>query len=575
MNKRPSAPLCQALLRQVFERSALPMLITDIKGCICAVNPAMERSTGFGGGELLGQRPALLRSTLQGDEFYAAMWKQLRETMHWQGEIWNRRKDGRVFRELLSISPLLGADGHPSHYLGQYAGLSQDPLQCPTVGGSEVDRTTGVLTREGFIAAADRLGRRGEQMAVLTLDIERFTDINEHLGLEAGDRLLRQVAMRCTEVAASYGGRQLVGRVGADEFAVAWVPATAQSDARCAPDAVQALAQRFQDDVSGAYELGADQPVTVHVDAGVALARVGEHQAAEALLLASAARHDAHLGGAVRHYDAHDHLRLQTKALRAAIEQRQIGIALQPKVDLRSGALCGVEALARWTLADGGTVPPSTFIPLAEREGLIAALGEGVLEQALDWAAWARDTDRPTAVAVNFSAPQFHRESLVAEITQRLLAHRLPAKALELELTESILLGDTDTAMGALPALRALGLHLSIDDFGTGYSSLSYLFRFPVDRLKLDRSFIAPLTRDARSRTLVQAVIALAHQLGMRCVAEGIETPEQLALLREFGCDEGQGYLFSQPVTPLAAFELLHAEPPWARLFAAAPSLIA
>ncbi len=544
-------------LDQVFERSALPMLLTGLDGRICAVNSAFERHCGFRASELIGEKPSLLRANLQSEAFYAELWCQLLTRHSWQGEIWNRRKDGRVYRDWLNIRCLFDAQGYPSHYLGQYGSVGQEQPQPPR---DDIDAVTGVLSRTGFLAAADRLGRRGEQMAVLTLDIEQFTAINEQHGLEAGDRLLCLVALRCTQVAAGCGGRQLVGRVGADEFAVAWVPAGGESTP------VEQLAQRFHDGVSGHYELGDGLPLAVQVQTGVALATVGRHQAAEALLLASAARHDAQLGSAVRHYQAHDNLRLQTRALRAAIEQRQIGIALQPKIDLRSGALCGLEALARWQL-HGEAIAPAQFIPLAEREGLIGALGDLVLDQALDWAAWARDAGRPTPVAVNYSAPQFHRARLSDEILQRLRAHRLSAQSLELELTESILLDDSEAALDALAELRGLGLGLSIDDFGTGYSSLSYLCRFPVDRLKLDRSFIARLDQDARSRALVRSLIGLAHQLGLRCVAEGIETEEQLALLRDYGCDEGQGFLFAPPLSPLAAFELLRGELPWMTWF--------
>ncbi len=554
------------LAAQVFTRSSLPMLMTGLDGRICAVNAAMEHISGFSAAELVGERPSLMRSALQGPEFYAQMWTELLAQGRWQGEIWNRRKDGRVFRDWLAISSLLDEQGRVCHYLGQYSGLglasrSHEPVQA-------LDPGTGVLNREAFLAAANRLGRRGETMALMTLDIDHFTDLNERLGLEAGDRLLRLVAQRCTELAPACGLRQLVGRVGADEFALAWVPAAPTLPGVDPLRHVQTTAQHVHDAIGTCYELGAAAPVHIEVQTGVALATIGEHLAAEALLLASAARHDAQLGRCVRHYEAHDSERKRARALRAALEQQQISIALQPKVALDSGALCGFETLARWTLGDGGTVPPSQFIPLAEREGLIGTLGARVMEQALDWAAWARDAGHPTAVAVNVSAPQFHHAGFAQQVREQLRAYSLPSSALELELTESMLLDDTGSALDSLRALHELGLGLAIDDFGTGYSSLSYLSRFPVGRLKLDRSFVARIEHDARDRALVQALIALAHQLGLRCVAEGIETPQQLALLRAYGCDEGQGYLFSHPLSPLAAYELLGGNPPWQALFA-------
>jgi len=270
----------------------------------------------------------------------------------------------------------------------------------------------------------------------------------------------------------------------------------------------------------------------------------------------------------VRRYEAHDGLRQLTRALREALHEDRIQIALQPKVDLRTGALLGVEALARWTLENGQEVPPAEFIALAERQGLIAELGDSVLDQALRWAAAMSRQGPAVPVAVNFSAPQFHRRDLAARVQHALLTHGLAPDLLELELTESILLGDVDSALATLASLREMGLALSIDDFGTGYSSLSYLCRFPVTRVKLDRSFIHQMVSDGRTLALVRSVIELAHQLGLVCVAEGIETEDQLALLRELGCDEGQGYLFARPLPADAASDMLLTRWPWTALFA-------
>lgn len=567
------------LLLAVFVHASTPMLITDGRGIITHANKAFERVTGYGLPELRGQRPSLMRSHLQTDEFYRTMWTSLMIQQRWQGEIWNRRKDGRLFREWLSIAALPGGAGEPRHYLGTYSGLSMaqhDDAQALVM--SAVDTVTGLLNRRAFIDAAQKLHVSLGRLAIFTLDIDRFTEMNEQFGLSFGDQVLRQVALRCTQFAASMGGRCVVGRVGPDEFALAWAaePPLLASSASAATVAQQAA--RLRESVARSSELELGGAMVVTVSLGVAMldpladgvgAKPGS--AAEALLHASAARHEATVGDeCLQHYESQDGQRRMARALREAILADRIDIALQPKVCLRTGALLGLEALARWTGPDGEPVPPSEFIALAERRGLIGELGDRVLDRSLgqmaDWRA-AGLTEVP--VAVNFSAPQFHRRDMAVRIKQSLARHGLPPELLEVELTESILLGDADTALETLQTLRQTGIGLALDDFGTGYSSLSYLRRFPVSRLKIDRSFVTGIASDADLRHIVQAVITLAHQFGMRCVAEGVETIEELACLRAMGCDEGQGYVFARPMPANTVTEYLRDPTPWAALIAA------
>jgi len=558
------------LLRALFRASPAPMVVTDTAARIRHANPAFEQACGYTLAELVGRRPSMLRTPLQSDEFYRRMWHALQTRGRWHGEIWNRHKDGRVSRDWLAIVALRDAAGHATHYVGTYAGLAMPHLvqgRGADVGG--IDAVTGVLTRRGFIAAVERLHRSLGRLSVVTLDIARFTELNEQFGLDCGDMLLRQVALRCTQVAAASGGHCVVGRVGPDEFALALAPEAALRGA-AADGWVQRIAVRLREAVARSYELDAEHKVAVDVSLGVAVLEAGGGNAAEVLLHASAARQDATAdGGHLLHYHAHAGQRQLTRALREAIVADRIEIALQPKVQLCSGAIAGFEALARWTGPDGQPVSPGEFIPLAERRGMIAELGDRVLERALRTLSQWREAGRPLLpLAVNFSASQFHRHDAVARVEQAIARHGLPTRLVELELTESVLLGDVHAALGTLEALRALGLGLSIDDFGTGYSSLAYLRRFPVDCLKIDRSFVAELTTDRRTRQIVRSIIELTHQFGLRCVAEGIETVEQLALLRRLGCDEGQGYLFARPAAPEAMTDLLAGPLPWAPMFA-------
>ncbi len=460
--------------------------------------------------------------------------------------------------------PLDAAAWPPSEPASLPAPLSSGFEPRPAAAGAvDSDPLTGLPERRAFVTGAGLLhGQRGTA-TLLALDIDHFTDFNEQHGLAAGDALLREVALRCAHVARGAGGRWLLGRVGADEFALALLPPAGQD-----ADWLQPLLHALQAALGAPYRLPSGMVAAPSFAIGQADLRPG--RAAEALLHAGAARRHAAPGdGRIQHYeDRRDERRLE-QALRRAIDTDAIGLAFQPQVALDDGRLVGVEALARWTLPDGRVVPPSIFIALAERRGLVTALGERVLERALGTLARWRAAGLPLPVmAVNVSAPQFQQADAAARIAAALARHAVPAALLELELTESILLGQAQTALQTLHALRGLGVRLSIDDFGTGYSSLAYLRRFPIDRLKIDRSFVAEMAHDDSAREIVRLIVHLAQQLGLRSLAEGIETTEQLALLRTMGCDEGQGYLLGRPVTADALAGLLGA-PPWAAQLAA------
>lgn len=556
------------VLQQALQQAPAPILLTDDHGVILRVNAAFERATGYAASELRGNRPSMLKSGLQGDGFYRSMWAELADSGHWQGEIWNRRKDGRTFQECLSIVALRRPDGSVSHYLGMYSGLAS-PIQARAqmAEHGETDATTGLLNRCAFVCALQRLCEQRGLVHVLALDIDRFTDFNEQFGIAGGDAVLRQMALRCTQVGAGSGGSCIVGRVGPDEFALALV---APSQEETGKDWIQQVAAKLSAAVTMPCELEGAKKAALTASIGLASLAPGSGTAAEALLHASCARQQGDSGSqALQHYDTHDGQRRLAHALHEAIRLDQIELAYQPKVELCSGRLAGVEALARWTLADGTSVPPSEFIPLAERRGLIGLLGDRVLERAVgQLGQWrGQGLDLPV-VAVNFSALQFHRDNPARQVAQSLEHHDVPAHLLELELTESLLIGNMDAVMQSLKALRALGVTLSIDDFGTGYSSLAYLRRFPIQYLKIDRQFVADMADDHGAYEVVKMIVTLAHRLGLRCIAEGIETMEQLLRLRAMGCDEGQGFLLARPLSAENLATLLAGVLPWRELFA-------
>ncbi len=551
------------------------MVITDTTGQICHVNPAFEQATGYTLSELRGKQPTVMHSRMQSSDFYRRMWTALLQEGRWQGEIWNRRKDGRLFREWLSISALQQADGEVTHFLGVYSGLASSQLaeaQGEDYGG--IDAVTGVLGRHAFIKAAQRLHAGTGPLAFMALDITGFTDINEHHGLYCGDGLLRQVAHRCTQAAALSGAECVVGRVGSDEFALAWAIGSVDGEDR-PRDEVHRMADQMRLAVATRYQLDSGRSVDLRVSVGLAVlprsARQAANQtgfepgAADALLQASAARQAPGVANCgMQHYEGLEAERQLTRALREDIVAGRLDVVFQPKVNLGTSAPVGLEALCRWTGPDGQAVPPSVFIPLAERHGLIAELGDRVLESVLrSLARWHEGHLVLLPVAVNFSAAQFKRPDVVARVEAALARHRVPPHLIELELTESVLLEDFEAAVTTLQGLRRLGVTLSIDDFGTGYSSLAYMRRLPVHGIKIDRSFVADLVGDDRTRHVVATVINLAHRFGMQCVAEGVETFEQVQVLLELGCEQAQGYFFARPLGADALAPILAGRTPW------------
>lgn len=557
------------MLLQAMRESPAPMVLTEPDGCILKVNEAFECATGYVMDELVGRRPSMLRSGLQGRSFYSTMWASLGSQGRWQGDIWNRRKDGQLSHEYLTIVTLRGSDGVAAYHLGTYAEPgSQLSGSDRARRDAATDATTGLLSRKAFTEAADLLCEKSDIVHVLALDIDGFTELNELHGLASGDAVLRQMALRCTEVAAADGRAAVVARVGPDEFAIALADLHDGGDG-----AVQSFASRLYAKTALPFDLGEGKHIQISVSVGLSSLAKGCASAAEALLHASAARQEAVPGlPTLQCYEAQDGQRRMALALRDAVRLNQITLAYQPKVDLASGQLSGVEALARWVLPDGTSISPGEFIPLAERRGLIGLIGDSVMEQALaQLAAWQAQGLAAPVVAVNFSALQFQRQNYVQHVALALDRHGIPARLLEIELTESLLFGDIDAVMQSLKSFRDLGVALSIDDFGTGYSSLAYLRRFPVQYLKIDRQFVSAMGDDASACEIVRLIVDMAHRLNLRCIAEGIETEAQLELLQSMGCDEGQGFLLARPLDSGVMQAVLAGRRPWAALFESEP----
>ncbi|HUW37616.1 MAG TPA: EAL domain-containing protein [Rhodocyclaceae bacterium] len=549
------------LAAEVFGSSHEAIVVTDRNNRILTVNRAFTEVTGFSREEVAGHDPSLLASGRHGKEFFAQMWRSLVGNGYWQGEIWDRRKNGEVYPKWLSVSAVKGKDGEIANYVAIFNDISERKAAEEKIDFlAHHDPLTRlpnrVLLRDRFEQAVTVAEREQARVALLFLDLDKFKEINDSLGHTVGDELLVQISAR---LQACVRASDTICRQGGDEFIILL---------NAVPDvgAVSRIAQAILESVSEPIELSGDRLVT-SFSIGISLYPDDGRDFTTLLKMADTAMYHAkESGGNGLHFFTEEmnvnllqRLQLQNK-LRDALKNRELLLHYQPQIDLRSGAVIGFEALLRWDSPSEGLVPPARFIPIAEEGGAIVAIGEWVLNEAcLQAKKWIAKGLPPFVMAVNLSALQFKRGDICATVIGALARSGLPAAYLELELTESILLQNTENVLAHIGKLKALGLKLSIDDFGTGYSSLSYLKRLRVDKLKIDQSFVRDLADDAEDAAIARAIIQLGESLQLEIVAEGVETDAQLAILRDYGCQVAQGYRFCHP---------LPADLLWARLAA-------
>ena len=513
---------------------------------IIYVNDAFTRMTGYSAAEVLGRTPRLL----QGPRSSRATLDRLRAALtRWESitvEMCNYRKDGTEFWVEFSIVPVTNARGWYTHWVSVQRDITTrkqiDSLRHQAMHDALTELPNRVLLQDR-LAQALAAAPDAAPLALLLLDLDRFKEINDTLGHHVGDQLLQRIGPRVLELLRSV---DLMARLGGDEFAVL-LPGAGEA-------AASALASKILAALDIPFTLEG-QSLDVGVSIGIALAPAHGNDAATLLRRADVAMYIAkrgHLGAAVYDpaQDGNSPLRLGLMGeLRSAIAEDALLLHYQPKIDHITGRVNGVEALLRWSHPVHGLIAPDQFIPLAEQTGLIAPLTWWVLETALaQCRAWARD-GLVLGVAVNLSARTLHDLALPALIAGMLEKHGVPAGLLTLEVTESALMADPTRARNVLTQLAAQGICLAIDDFGTGYSSLAYLKRLPVHQLKIDRSFIQHLVEGGADAAIVASTIGLGHHLGLRVVAEGVETSEAWHLLAASGCDVSQGYHLSRPVT--------------------------
>jgi diguanylate cyclase (GGDEF)-like protein/PAS domain S-box-containing protein len=549
------------LAAMIFEEGEQAIMIASPDKIIIKVNKSFTAITGYSFAEAVGQKTSLLKSGKHDATFYQKMWATLNSLHYWQGEIWNKHKNGDCYPELMTIFEKRNAHHETENYIAVFSDITEQKITEQRINFmAYYDALTGlanrVLLHEHLNAAITRCLENHDLFAVMILDLDNFKVINDSLGHSVGDALLKEMAKRllsCTRP------EDTVSRLGGDEFVILLLDLgynrdeAADNAAQVAEKVRQKLAQPL---VIESHELRITVSIgiAIHTDCDNATHLV--RNADNALYHAKdVGRNNYQFFTAEMKNIANLRLEIENE-LRHALEHSQLELYYQAQVNIADNRICGAEALVRWHHPQKGLMQPANFIYIAEKTELIVLIGTWVIKTAcLQIAAW-KTLKPPISVeyiSVNVSARQFIQQDFVDLVINTVTETAINPKQLELELTESILIHDIDETLEKLKKLKAFGVRIAIDDFGTGYSSLSYLKSIPLDVLKIDKSFINTVTTDSNDAAIVQTIITLAKNLKIRVLAEGVETNEQLAFLREKDCDAFQGYLCSQPL-PIGDF---------------------
>ncbi len=537
------------LAAHVFRNALEATLITDPRGRILRINPMFTELTGYGEAEVIGGNPRIIRSNHHDADFYKEMWQSIYRDGRWQGEIWNRRKDGQVFVAWESIVAVYDEAGAIRYFIGSFSDITDKvEAQRHILRLAHYDVLTDLPNRVLFQDRLERAVvhalRHDRQAALLFLDLDGFKKVNDTMGHRAGDDLLKEVAVRlrgCVRMTDT------IARLGGDEFTVILDEISSPADAALVAEKIFAALQ-VPVVIDG-------REVFVGTSIGISLFPTDGRSGEELLKHADTAMYQAKGAGKGRFnfYSAEmtkrEEHRLELEmALRQAVEEGQFQVHYQPQKNIAANRVTGFEALVRWQHPRLGMISPLDFIPLAEEMHLVERIDLFVMRQACrQGRAWL-DQGHDVSMAVNLSGVNFSDDDLPDQVRRVLDETGFPAGHLELEITESFVIDLEVDQREVLQRLRALGVNLAIDDFGTGYSSLSYLKRLPVNTLKIDRSFVRDIARDSRDMMLVSSIIGIAHSLGLKVVAEGIEDQEQMAILEAQECDEIQGYLIAKPM---------------------------
>lgn len=528
------------------------IFIADADGMIEFVNPSFERETGYSSEEIVGKSINILKCERQDDSFYDDLWHTVCSGRPWKGEITTERKNASFCTEDMTITPVKNDCGEIERFVGIKRDISEKKSYEKQLDRmAHHDHLTGLPNRLLF---ADRLNqslsrarRKSAPLAVMFLDLDRFKTINDTLGHSTGDLLLKSVAERVSDCIRE---ADTVARMGGDEFTVILTESQNQAD-------VLAVAQRILDSLAEPFDVAGHElfvttsiGISIYPSDGVDVETLVRNADAAMYRAKEQGRNNYQLCSWAVNAAALEKFELET-ALRRAVERNEFLAHYQPRVNLHTGEIVGLEALVRWQHPELGLISPAQFIPIAEETGLIVPIGEWVVKEACEQNKRWQDSGLPKIpVAVNISPRQFRHDDLVESIAAILEETRLAPEYLELEVTENAIMHRPIVAANSLRRLKEMGIRISIDDFGTGQSSLSYLKRFPLDTIKIDQSFVKDITTDPDDSAIAQAIISMAQTLGLGVIAEGVETLEQLELLKSLGCNEVQGYFISRPMRP-------------------------
>lgn len=530
------------------------IMITDRNGKILRVNKAFTEITGYSAEEAEGQTPRILKSGYQNQLFYAEFWRQLQTFGKFEGEIWNRRKNGEIYPEWQTVTAVKNDADEVSHYISVFSDITEQKEADSKIHNMAFyDPLTALPNRrllldriEHALAVARRHQRYG---AVIFLDLDHFKLLNDSLGHQVGDELLMQVAARLTSVLRK---EDTPARLGGDEFVILLHPDL--NSLTMAADHAIAAAEKIKAALNRTFFLASYQH-QISTSIGIALFP-DNHESTDVILQqADTAMYRSKASG--RNTISFYHPSMQEAAdlrinmendLRIAIKQSQFSLYYQPLVD-NEGVVLSAEALIRWRHPNKGTILPMDFIPVAEESNLILAIGQWVLMEACrQIKAWQATGVNLPHISINVSSRQFRQSDFVDQVRQAMTSNGITPNLLGIELTEGVMIDNINDTIAKMRALKALGVSIAMDDFGTGYSSLSYLKKLPIDILKIDRSFVRDILTDLSDAVIVQSILGMSKQLGLHVIAEGVETAEQFNLLKQQGCQSFQGYYFSQPL---------------------------
>ena len=540
------------LYAAAFENTHEGVMITDPEGKIVSVNRAFCEVTGYTEVEVLNQKSGMLSSTEQDSEFYENMWKNLMQTGAWQGEIRNRRKNGEVYPEWLSISVLFDKNNKPTHCVGVFSDITklkqtEQELEQLAHYDALTKLPNRLLLQSRLVHAIEQAPRRGGHLAMLFIDLDDFKKVNDSLGHTAGDELLVAVAERLHKRVRA---EDTLGRFGGDEFLLLLENIhNADQVARVADALLASFVEPFQ--LSGGHivYVGCSIGISIYPEDGVNIEKLLRAADTAMYRAKERGRNQSCFYAREMSIKAVEQLEIET-ALRQALERDEFLVHYQPKVNLDNGRITGAEALVRWRWLHTEVIPPARFIHIAERTGLIVPIGRMVIETACrQMREWIDQGVGHIEIAINVSVQQFHLCDLGSVIRKALYTYNVNPEMLSIEITESAVMKQPEVTIAALKTLSEIGVKISLDDFGTGFSNLSYLNQFPLDVLKIDQSFVKNIGIDPTAVKIINSIIDMAGSMNLLTIAEGVETQAQLDYLKAQGCHEMQGFYFSKPVT--------------------------